>query len=56
MINFDDAPKENMKQHNPNWSQISDNLYSMRSKFLKVRFEKASTLKFLVKNERFWGA
>ena len=24
MINFDDVTKENMKQHNPNWPQISD--------------------------------
>ena len=24
MINFDDATKENMKEHNPNWSQIPD--------------------------------
>ena len=25
MINFDDITKENIKQHNPNWSQIPDN-------------------------------
>ena len=24
MINFDDVTKENIKQHNPNWPQISD--------------------------------
>ena len=24
MINFDDVTKENMKEHNPNWSQIPD--------------------------------
>ena len=24
MINFDDSTKENMKEHNPNWSQIPD--------------------------------
>ena len=25
MINFDDVVKENIKEHNPNWPQISDN-------------------------------
>ena len=24
MINFDDVMKENIKEHNPNWPQISD--------------------------------
>ena len=24
MINFDDATKENIKEHNPNWPQIPD--------------------------------
>ena len=24
MINFDDVIKENIKEHNPNWSQILD--------------------------------
>ena len=24
MINFDDVTKENIKEHNPNWSQIPD--------------------------------
>ena len=24
MINFDDVVKENIKEHNPNWSQILD--------------------------------
>ena len=24
MINFDDVTKENIKEHNPNWPQISD--------------------------------
>ena len=24
MINFDDAKKENIKEHNPNWPQIPD--------------------------------
>ena len=28
MVNFDDATKENIKEHNPNWLQISD--YSCR--------------------------
>ena len=27
MINFDDATKENMKEHNPNRSQIPDHSY-----------------------------
>ena len=27
MINFDDAVKENIKKHNPNWPQISDHPY-----------------------------
>ena len=27
MINFDDVTKENVKEHNPNWPQISDHLY-----------------------------
>ena len=27
MINFGDIRKENMKQNNPNWPQISDNPY-----------------------------
>ena len=26
MINFDDATKENIKEHNPNWPQIPDHL------------------------------
>ena len=26
MLNFDDVVKENIKEHNPNWSQIPDNL------------------------------
>ena len=29
MINFDDVVKENIKEHNPNWSQILDHPYSM---------------------------
>ena len=24
LINFDDGTKESIKEHNPNWSQISD--------------------------------
>ena len=24
MVNFDDVTKENIKNHNPNWSHISD--------------------------------
>ena len=24
MINFDDVAKQNIKEHNPNWPQISD--------------------------------
>ena len=27
MIDFDDATKENIKEHNPNWSQIPDHPY-----------------------------
>ena len=27
MINFDDVVKENIKEHNPNWSQIPDHPY-----------------------------
>ena len=27
MINFDDVTKEKIKEHNPNWPQISDHLY-----------------------------
>ena len=43
MINFDDVTKENIKEHNPNWPQISDHPYiiviirgsgSKKSKFI----------------------
>ena len=27
MINFDDVLKENLKEHNPNWPDISDRPY-----------------------------
>ena len=27
MINFDDAVKENIKEHNPSWLQISEQPY-----------------------------
>ena len=27
MIKFDDVTKENIKEHNPNWSQIPDHPY-----------------------------
>ena len=27
LINFDDGTKESIKEHNPNWSQISDHSY-----------------------------
>ena len=27
MINYDDAIKENIKEHNPSWPQIPDHLY-----------------------------
>ena len=27
MVNFDDATEENMKEHDPDWPQIFDNLY-----------------------------
>ena len=27
MINFDDVTKENVKEHNPNWPQITDHPY-----------------------------
>ena len=30
MINFDDVTKENMKEHNPNWSQIPDHPQTVR--------------------------
>ena len=33
MINFDDVTKEDIKQHNPNWPQISDHSYRL----LKIR-------------------
>ena len=29
MINFDDATKENIKEHNPNWPQIPDHPYGI---------------------------
>ena len=29
MINFDDAIKENIKEHNPNWPQIYDYPYKI---------------------------
>ena len=29
MINFDDATKENIKEHNPNWPQIPDHPFRM---------------------------
>ena len=29
MINFDDVVKENIKEHNPNWPQISDHPYKI---------------------------
>ena len=29
MINFDAVVKENIKEHNPNWSQISDHPYTI---------------------------
>ena len=29
MNNFDDATKGNIKEHNPNWSQISDHSYKI---------------------------
>ena len=32
MKKFDDATKENIKEHNPNWSQVPDNLYRFRKK------------------------
>ena len=27
MVNFDDVTKENMKNHNPNWPQVSGHPY-----------------------------
>ena len=27
MINFDNVTKENIKEHNPNWSQVPDHPY-----------------------------
>ena len=29
MINFDDVKQENIKEHNPNWSQIPDHPYKI---------------------------
>ena len=29
MINLDDVIKENINEHNPNWSQILDHLYKI---------------------------
>ena len=29
MINFNDVTKENIKEHNPNWSQIPNNTYKI---------------------------
>ena len=29
MINFDDVTKENIKEHNPNWPQISHHPYGI---------------------------
>ena len=29
MINYDDVTKENINEHNPNWTQIPDNLYKI---------------------------
>ena len=29
MIIFDDVTKENLKEHNPNWRQVSDHPYKM---------------------------
>ena len=29
VINFDDFTKRNIKEHNPNWSQIPDHQYRM---------------------------
>ena len=29
MINFDDVPKENIKEHNPNWPHIPDHPYGI---------------------------
>ena len=29
MINFDDVTKENIKEHNPNWSEIPDHPYKI---------------------------
>ena len=40
MINFDDATKENMKEHNLNWSQIPDHsqrILTVRAQDLKTQ-------------------
>ena len=29
MINYDDVKQENIKEHNPNWSQIPDHPYKI---------------------------
>ena len=31
MLNFDNVTKENIKEHNPNWPQISDQPYRINS-------------------------
>ena len=44
MINFDDITKDNIKDHNPNWTQIPDHPYkiliigSSRSGKIKILF------------------
>ena len=43
MINFDDITKDNIKDHNPNWTQIPDHPYKIliggsRSGKIKILF------------------
>ena len=50
MINFDDVTKEETKEYNPNWSQISDHPY----RILKIRssgFEKTNSFSNVINEE-----
>ena len=51
MINFDDVTKENIKEHNPNWSNIPEHPYRIfitwrlwirKNKFI-IQFNKSAT-------------
>ena len=47
MINYDDVTKENINKPNPNWPQISDDLYRIRG----TRSGKTSALVSLIKKQ-----